>query len=1093
MSDEERSDSLQSVEIPNDMYQQAYLSTNGTGPQMVGGLPSDLHQLEVMTGMSHQTLNDLSAPHLRILEQPKQRGFRFRYDCEGPSHGGLPGQNNQKGKRTYPSVEIVNHVGVARIVVSLVTNEEVPRPHAHSLVGKHCNDGQCMVQVGPADMTASFPNLGILHVTRKNVEKVLKDRLRQQQKLYCSVLGDKGYQSSTTHGILDSEEDLTKKAKEMSKEMDLSVVRLCFQAYLPDATGHFNQPLQPVVSVPIYDSKAPGATTLKICRMDKSSGCVTGNEEVYLLCDKVQKEDVAVRFFEINSSGEVVWEAHGEFGPTDVHRQFAIVFKTPRYKDCYIQKPVYVQVQLQRRSDREVSDPKPFTYHPQLTDKESILRKRKKQLPSFQDHCYPGGGGKGGYGGTRGGGAPNAPLNMNFGGGGGGPANAFQAPTTSQGGNVQRDQQHLSIMSQFRQQQQLQLQQRQQQQQGQQGLVMQSHGVGKDSKRVVVLPTAGHSTEAVQDSQPATVPMVDAAALNDEEVDSDLEVDSAPVEEPEVISRTKMLDVTDLIVERAKSQTDHGVQTDDLPFDYDSLAWRLAERTSRALHDFAKTADIKMVLAVQRHLTAVEDENGDTPLHLAIIHKKQDVILGLLNVIVSIPNQKIVNHVNKLRQTPLHVAVATQQRDVVEVLLRCGADPNILDHNGNMPLHLAAEHGLKDITLLLIQGPPPPPGQNRSTIEPIKADLNAKNLDGMTAAHISVSSGHLMNLKVLVKNGADVNIPDGKSGRTPLHYAVEQENFSFLSFLIGDADADIHARTYAGDTPLHLACSLDFVAVAAVLVSAGADPSVENYDTSDEYMGEVGVASGDGHLEEFEEEYGVGRFEGHGQGRELKGKTPVDMAQSPRMASILKGESYIPSLSQSVTSSYTWGLPQKGPTDSARSTADSCYHSRQGSAYRPSTGLPTGDMNRLDSLVRRKLESLLDEVKPHKDWISLADRLGLGNMINQLKQFDSPTSILLDQYEAMDGTIDELTSVLKSLNREDVLNVIEELKMPAKRVSNLAIKEVDHGTQVDSGLASSLHSMHLASSTASSGPAKGHLKSSQLSAFKNVRAMEGQV
>ena len=51
---------------------------------------------------------------------------------------------------------------------------------------------------------------------------------------------------------------------------------------------------------------------------------------------------------------------------------------------------------------------------------------------------------------------------------------------------------------------------------------------------------------------------------------------------------------------------------DDLPFDYDSLAWRLAERTSRALHDFAITADIKMILAVQRHLTAVEDENGDT-------------------------------------------------------------------------------------------------------------------------------------------------------------------------------------------------------------------------------------------------------------------------------------------------------------------------------------------------------------------------------------------------------------------------------------------------------------------------------------------------
>ena len=36
-------------------------------------------------------------------------------------------------------------------------------------------------------------------------------------------------------------------------------------------------------------SEAPSASNLKICRMDRNSGCVTGNDEVYLLCDKVQK------------------------------------------------------------------------------------------------------------------------------------------------------------------------------------------------------------------------------------------------------------------------------------------------------------------------------------------------------------------------------------------------------------------------------------------------------------------------------------------------------------------------------------------------------------------------------------------------------------------------------------------------------------------------------------------------------------------------------------------------------------------------------------------------------------------------------------
>lgn len=62
--------------------------------------------------------------------------------------------------------------------------------------------------------------------------------------------------------------------------------------------------------------------------MDRSSGSTLGGEEVYLLCDKVQKEDIEVRFFEMNSAGEVVWEGFGDFGPTDVHRQVKI-FKRP--------------------------------------------------------------------------------------------------------------------------------------------------------------------------------------------------------------------------------------------------------------------------------------------------------------------------------------------------------------------------------------------------------------------------------------------------------------------------------------------------------------------------------------------------------------------------------------------------------------------------------------------------------------------------------------------------------------------------------------------------------------------------------------------
>ena len=51
-----------------------------------------------------------------------------------------------------------------------------------------------------------------------------------------------------------------------------------------------------------------------------------------------------MRFVEEDPHGREVWENYGSFCPTDVHRQFAIVFRTPPYKDQYINQAVNVNV-----------------------------------------------------------------------------------------------------------------------------------------------------------------------------------------------------------------------------------------------------------------------------------------------------------------------------------------------------------------------------------------------------------------------------------------------------------------------------------------------------------------------------------------------------------------------------------------------------------------------------------------------------------------------------------------------------------------------------------------------------------------------------
>lgn len=57
--------------------------------------------------------------------------------------------------------------------------------------------------------------------------------------------------------------------------------------------------------------------------------------------EQVAKEDIQVRFFE-EKQGVIVWEGYGDFQHTNVHKQVAISFRTPKYKTIEIEQPVKV-------------------------------------------------------------------------------------------------------------------------------------------------------------------------------------------------------------------------------------------------------------------------------------------------------------------------------------------------------------------------------------------------------------------------------------------------------------------------------------------------------------------------------------------------------------------------------------------------------------------------------------------------------------------------------------------------------------------------------------------------------------------------------
>ncbi|XP_070544392.1 nuclear factor NF-kappa-B p105 subunit-like [Ptychodera flava] len=1048
---EEQTDS---IEIPVDMMNE--MIANGD----IVAATTDISMLESMTQANDQE----DRPYLRILTQPKSRGFRFRYGCEGGSHGGLPGADSEKGRRTFPAIEICNFRGTARVVVSLVTNDDIPRPHAHSLVGKQCNNGMCTVQVGPKDMSASFPNLGIRHVTKKMVPQVVKERILESDKLFRELV-PQDYRNKAPL----TPEDADKIAKEQAGEMDLTVVRLCFQAYIQDSEGNYTRPLDPVVSDPVFDSKAPNASQLKICRMDRSAGSCVGGDEVYLLCDKVQKDDIEVRFFEEGGN----WEALGDFGPTDVHRQFAIVFKTPKYRNIAIDKPVCVFVQLRRKSDKEVSEPKPFTYHPQQFDKEEVGRKRKKTVPFFGDHFGGGSGGSsfsgatggfsGYHGGTPGGGIGGSgggsfPMGGSFQGfGTGGVPQGLQfgqmdgqigMQTGGQIGGQMSGQMGSQVGSQIYSQMGSQT-----------GSQMGGQAYGNQYQPPSEQPGRTLISRSVQ----GYVPMMpqdfkrekrsrDYSDHDDDiciDYDDDLCTDAAPFTDEEVLSeklaKTKLgsefvsgkivqpyrgdrvyesysetkvktleQDRESTKVEIVKSTTDSQAQTEPLPppsVQLNASVLELAERTSAALQDYAISGDVKILLAVQRHLTAVQDENGDTALHLAIIHGRVQVIHSLLSVIISIPKQKITNQYNNLRQTPLHLAVITGQPQAVELLLRCGADTAILDRNGNTAAHLAAQLGSVDCMNVLLRQPRELKNGKRFP------ELEIMNYEGFTALQSAVKAGSLNCVRALVNVGASVNEQDGKSGHTALHHAVETENLAIIGYLILEAQADIHAPNFAGDTPLHVASGRGLLSVAALLVAAGADPTVENYEPIDE--------------DEEEQEDEKDKDTASEEEQVVVGQTPLDLAVDRQMMNILKGEPYCPS-SRIPPTRVREGQPLQTREKSFGShlSSDHGYHSVShstdtalSSTY---TSYMSGNISKLDAGVYQKLAKLLDPEEHYRDWISLADRLGLGSMINVFKLTKSPTKTVLDNYDAIGGTIEELMKVLQGLKRMDALKVIED-------------------------------------------------------------------
>ncbi|XP_026281347.1 uncharacterized protein LOC113208529 isoform X2 [Frankliniella occidentalis] len=139
------------------------------------------------------------------------------------------------------------------------------------------------------------------------------------------------------------------------------------------------------------------------------------------------------------------------------------------------------------------------------------------------------------------------------------------------------------------------------------------------------------------------------------------------------------------------------------------------------------------------------NKDGQYPIHAAVESddvaalKRQCIVLKARRASVDIKNQQ--------DETPLQLALYFGHTPCIKVLLEHGASGNFFDQDGNSSLHLAILYAGDALRFLLMSG--------RFS----QSFLNCLNDEGFSALHLAAQSDKVEAIKLLIKFGADVDLP----------------------------------------------------------------------------------------------------------------------------------------------------------------------------------------------------------------------------------------------------------------------------------------------------------------------------------------------
>ncbi|XP_067675592.1 uncharacterized protein [Haliotis asinina] len=230
------------------------------------------------------------------------------------------------------------------------------------------------------------------------------------------------------------------------------------------------------------------------------------------------------------------------------------------------------------------------------------------------------------------------------------------------------------------------------------------------------------------------------------------------------------------------------------------------------------------------------DAEGDTPFIVSSV-KGNIIILDLLMKHGANPNV-----VNRRNLTPLHYLCAAGHLKGVEMIITKIQDINkVGGHNENTALHEAAKHR-SDRSLACVQ----------MLIEG-NAEINLKNSIGATPMHEAAKAANGETVKYLLEAGAYPHSEDNTK-TSPLMSACHSGSFDIVEVLL-NKKADIDKQDVHGYTALHLASKSGYKDIVFILLQRGANMNILNKDQKTAFH--VACENGHGDIVQIFIEFGV--------------------------------------------------------------------------------------------------------------------------------------------------------------------------------------------------------------------------------------------